>query len=298
MWAYVFLLWWQELLIQQLQDEISRLRRHTSTPINAVDSSDNNTSQLHDKTVVELREQLRKATSHIKQLADDKRVLIEVGNRLRAELMRNGNSSTAFGHLPAAVYLYVQFLKFQFLLLLFVWFSCSGLCSIHTRTRTHVHTHTHTHTQLFNGRLSGTTRVGRYQKKHSPTHTHPDHRTSFISFRHLQRSMASSLFSLRAWQFTLWQPLSRSCLVFPLVLDPHLHTPCISSTVILYHLPPFSTIHELCCIHSLQFFPVVKCVETALSPLYFYSYVLATYCFQHPLFLTFYDMWKLCRERK
>ena len=39
---------------------------------------------------------------------------------------------------------------------------------------------THTHTQLFNGLLSGTTRVGRYQKKHSPT--------------------ASSLFSLRAWQ--------------------------------------------------------------------------------------------------
>ena len=25
----------------------------------------------------------------------------------------------------------------------------------------------------FNGPLSGTTRVGRYQKKHSPTHTHP-----------------------------------------------------------------------------------------------------------------------------
>jgi len=28
-----------------------------------------------------------------------------------------------------------------------------------------------THTQPFNGLLSGTTRVGRYQKKHSPTHT-------------------------------------------------------------------------------------------------------------------------------
>ena len=31
----------------------------------------------------------------------------------------------------------------------------------------------------FNGLWSGTTRVGRYQKKHSPTHTHPDHRASF-----------------------------------------------------------------------------------------------------------------------
>ena len=35
--------------------------------------------------------------------------------------------------------------------------------------------------QPFNGCWSGTTRVGRYQKKHSPTHTHPDHRTSFIT---------------------------------------------------------------------------------------------------------------------
>jgi len=50
----------------------------------------------------------------------------------------------------------------------------------------------------FNGRLSRTTRVGRYQKKHSPAHTHPGQRTVFITFLHLQRSMASSLFSLRA----------------------------------------------------------------------------------------------------
>ena len=65
---------------------------------------------------------------------------------------------------------------------------------------THARTHAHTHTQPFNGLLSGTTWVGWYQKKHSPTHTHPDHRTSFITILHLQRSMASSLFSLRAWQ--------------------------------------------------------------------------------------------------
>ena len=37
----------------------------------------------------------------------------------------------------------------------------------------------------FNGLWSWTTRVGRYQKKHSPTHTHPDHRASFITFLHL-----------------------------------------------------------------------------------------------------------------
>ena len=58
---------------------------------------------------------------------------------------------------------------------------------------------THTHTQPF-GRWSGTTRVSRYQKKHSPTHTHPDRQTSFINFLHLLRSIASSVFSLRAWQ--------------------------------------------------------------------------------------------------
>ena len=57
-----------------------------------------------------------------------------------------------------------------------------------------------THTQPFNSLLSGTTWVGRYQKKHSLTHTHPDHRTSFIILLHLQRSMAYSLFILRAWQ--------------------------------------------------------------------------------------------------
>ena len=47
--------------------------------------------------------------------------------------------------------------------------------------------------------LSGTTWASRYQKKQSPTHTHPDHRTSFINFLHLLRSIASSLFSLRVW---------------------------------------------------------------------------------------------------
>ena len=47
--------------------------------------------------------------------------------------------------------------------------------------------------------MSGITRVSRYQKKHSPIH-HPDHHPIFISFFHLPRSIASSLFKLRAWQ--------------------------------------------------------------------------------------------------
>ena len=53
--------------------------------------------------------------------------------------------------------------------------------------------------QSFYGPLSATYRVSRYQKKHSPTH-HPDHHPIFISFFHLLRSIASSLFKLRAWQ--------------------------------------------------------------------------------------------------
>ena len=65
--------------------------------------------------------------------------------------------------------------------------------SIFSRTTCVSRYHTHTHTQPFNGLWSGTTRVGRYQKKHSPTHTHPAHRTSFIIFLHLQRSTASAV---------------------------------------------------------------------------------------------------------
>ena len=67
-------------------------------------------------------------------------------------------------------------------------------------TRTHAHTHMHNHLTAFGLRQP---RVGQYQKKHSPTHTHPDHRTSFINFLHLLWSIASSVFSLRAWQSSL-----------------------------------------------------------------------------------------------
>ena len=68
---------------------------------------------------------------------------------------------------------------------------------IHYATRPHSQ-YNNQQQQPFNSRLSMTTRVGRYQKKHSPAHTHPGQRTSFITFLHLQWSMASSLFSLHA----------------------------------------------------------------------------------------------------
>ena len=83
---------------------------------------------------------------------------------------------------------------------------------------------THTQPQPFNVPLSGTTRVGRYQKKHSPTHTHLDHQPSVINNLHLLRSTALSLFNLRAWQ-----SFSTMCLHIlfglPLGLEPLLHTP-------------------------------------------------------------------------
>ena len=95
--------------------------------------------------------------------------------------------------------------------------------------------------QPFYGRLSGTTHVSRYQKKHSPTH-HPDHHPFFISFFHLPRSITSSLFKLRAWQSFC----TTSCHVLfglPLGLKPstsysiHFFTQSVSSfhCTCLYH---------------------------------------------------------------
>jgi len=88
-------------------------------------------------------------------------------------------------------------------------------------------THTHNRLMAFCPGLprSGTTQVGCYQKKHSPTHTHPDQQTSFINFLNLLRSIASSLLSLREWQSFS----TTSLRVFLLVLGPLLHPPCISS---------------------------------------------------------------------
>ena len=88
----------------------------------------------------------------------------------------------------------------------FVPYLCQQVARVFCR-----HLVCNTHTQPFNGLWSGTTRVGQYQKKHSPTHNHPDHRTSFINFLHLQRSIASfvqftslTVFSDNLSPGTLW----------------------------------------------------------------------------------------------
>ena len=64
---------------------------------------------------------------------------------------------------------------------------CSGhACQqwTHDSRRTCTYLHTDTHSQLFNGPLSGNTRVGRYQKKHPPTHIHTDYQTSTTNLPH------------------------------------------------------------------------------------------------------------------
>jgi len=82
------------------------------------------------------------------------------------------------------------------------------------------------HQQSLYGPLSVTTRVSRYQKKHSPTQ-HPDHHRNFISCFYLLRSIASSLFKLRAWR-SLAQPPSTSASVYLLVWSLPPHNPYIS----------------------------------------------------------------------
>jgi len=79
----------------------------------------------------------------------------------------------------------------------------------------------------FYGPLSGTTRVSQYQKKHSPNH-HLDHHPAFLSLFHLLRSIASSLFKLRAWQSFCTTSL-HVLFRLPLGLEPSTSYPYISS---------------------------------------------------------------------
>ena len=97
-----------------------------------------------------------------------------------------------------------------------------------------VYTYTpHTHTTVlwplirdYPGRL--------VPEENSPTHTHPDHRTSFINFLQLLRSIASSVFSLCDWQSSLTTSL-QVLFGLPLGLGPstlysmHFFTQSLSS---------------------------------------------------------------------
>ena len=67
---------------------------------------------------------------------------------------------------------------------------------------------THTHAQSVNSSLSGTTRVSRDQKKHSPTQTRRDHQTSFINFLRLLRSLVFPSFPQ---PLLVWNSLNQMC---------------------------------------------------------------------------------------
>lgn len=75
----------QELVIQQLQDEILNLRKGATNALTADIAATNNSSPVQ-----ELKSKLKLAAKHIAQLAKERQQLIEMGNKLRAELNKAG----------------------------------------------------------------------------------------------------------------------------------------------------------------------------------------------------------------
>jgi len=88
------------------------------------------------------------------------------------------------------------------------------------------HTHTHRFTALWI--LYGTTRVSRYQKKHSPTHTHRGHQ-SFLSAFSIYYDPWHPPYSIHVLYGLFLQSISKFSLVYLLAWHPPLHTPYISS---------------------------------------------------------------------
>ena len=95
---------------------------------------------------------------------------------------------------------------------LLLWFTTShGSHNINIQC----YTDTHTHTQLFYGSLdSGTTRVSRYQKKHSPTYTYRGHQSSLICFLHLCFLLPHTSLLLypsccltKVWSVSMWKKI-------------------------------------------------------------------------------------------
>ena len=88
-------------------------------------------------------------------------------------------------------------------------------------------THTHNRfTALWN--LSGTTRVSRYQKKDSPTHTHRGHQSTQSAFS-IYYDPWHPAYSIHVLYSLFPQSLSKFSLVYLLAWYPPLHTPYISS---------------------------------------------------------------------
>ncbi|XP_072882176.1 coiled-coil domain-containing protein 57 isoform X2 [Hemitrygon akajei] len=77
----------QDELVKELQGEILQLRKQLIHS-----QSSNHPSQQQSSKVLVLRSKLKQAAHYISQLSRDKQQLIEIGNRLRAELVKSGLS--------------------------------------------------------------------------------------------------------------------------------------------------------------------------------------------------------------
>ncbi|XP_059804574.1 coiled-coil domain-containing protein 57 isoform X5 [Hypanus sabinus] len=77
----------QDELVKELQGEILQLRKQLIHS-----QSSNHPSQQQNSKVLVLRSKLKQAAHYISQLSRDKQQLIEIGNRLRAELVKSGLS--------------------------------------------------------------------------------------------------------------------------------------------------------------------------------------------------------------
>jgi len=100
-----------------------------------------------------------------------------------------------------------------------------GVCTTHT----HIYTHNR-FTALWI--LSGTTRVSWYQKKHSPTHTHRGHQSSYLL------PPSTTIHGILPIQSTCFMSFSTISLqVFfglPLGLAPPLHTPLFLHPIVIF----------------------------------------------------------------
>lgn len=85
----------QELLIQQLQDEIMNLKNHGADFTTSLNQGDEGQGQNKGSQVQALQQKLRNAAKKITELAKEKQQLIEMGNKLRAELKKAGLEMSA-----------------------------------------------------------------------------------------------------------------------------------------------------------------------------------------------------------
>ncbi|XP_051889098.1 coiled-coil domain-containing protein 57 isoform X2 [Pristis pectinata] len=75
----------QDELVKELQGEILQMRKQLIHS-----QSSNNPSQRQNSNILVLQAKLKQAARYISQLSRDKQQLIEIGNRLRAELVKSG----------------------------------------------------------------------------------------------------------------------------------------------------------------------------------------------------------------